>query len=1022
MNDKQKLSFIGKLKWAIIAPLFSFMLVASNAYAQDRQVKIGVLALRGPEESLQRWTLTAEYLTDQISGDTFIIVPLDFEQIFECVKNGEVDFVLTNSAIYVALEYLYEIDRIATMNVLFRGKTTKQFGGVIFTLKSRKDINNPEDLKNKSFMAAEKFSFGGWLMAMREFKDSGIDSHNDFLNLQFAGTHDKVVCAVRKGEVDAGTVRTGILEKMDKEGKISINDFKIINQQHPENFSLLISTRLYPEWPIAKVKHTSAQLARQVSIALLSMPSDSRAAEKADIAGWDIPNNYQSVHTCLKEICVSPYEGLGIITLANLIEQYWYWLLLGFMVITILAVVAVYVSRLNHKLNITTTELKESRNILEQKVEERTSELRESNQELIKENEDRRRAEKELQLERDNFKNILGSMADGIYIVNKEYEIKYINPVTKKEFGPADGRKCYEYLHGRTEVCPWCKISDVLAGKTVRWEWHSSKNQKTYDLIDTPFRNSDGSISKLEIFRDITEQKKAEEELKKSEYKYRRIFEESKEIIFVSSVDGRFQDINPAGIQLFGYSSLDDIQKISIPLDLYKNPGDKNEYLEQMKKSGFVKDYELCLKKKDGTEAIIVETSTAIYDDNKNVVAYRGIMRDITEKKGLEKQLMQAQKMEAIGTLAGGVAHDFNNLLTVINGYSGLALIQLDENNPLYEKILSIQQAGKRAETLTRQLLAFSRKQIYEPEIVSINQVIRSMDKMLARLISEDIHIETILPDKLPDIKADKSQLEQILINLVVNARDALNAVKKLDFHKTITIEAGHALLDKDYVSRHPGSQEGRYIFFAVSDNGIGMNEETRNRIFEPFFTTKGKYKGTGLGLSMTYGIVKQNKGSVYLYSEPGEGTMLKIYWPVTDEKLKDEKAIVEKRKIYGSETILFVEDDENVRAFATDALASLGYKVHSAANGRLALEAIEKEDLEFDIIVTDLVMPELSGKEFVEKVKGVVPDMKVLYTSGYTDNHLVHDGLLDEDTNFIHKPYSGTSLASKVRTILDNE
>lgn len=565
-------------------------------------------------------------------------------------------------------------------------------------------------------------------------------------------------------------------------------------------------------------------------------------------------------------------------------------------------------------------------------------------------------------------------------------------------------------------------LEEIRALSNEEWIEYPDGRRVLLDTLKTPYYSPNGTVLGLiGVSRDITKMKKAEDDLKESEKRYRRIFEESKDVIFVSTKEGRFLDMNPAGLQLFGYSSLEDIQKIDIPLNLYQNHSDRIKYLERIKEFGFVKDYELTLKKKDGSEVIVLETTTAIYDDEKNIIACRGIMRDVTEKRRLEEQLNQAQKMESIGTLAGGVAHDFNNLLTVINGYAEMALMQIDETNPLHKDILSIQQAGKRAETLTGQLLAFSRKQIYKTEIVEINLVISSIDKMLRRLIGEDISINTVLTDGLPNIKADKSQIEQIFINLVVNARDAIRAVTKADFLKKITIETGQVYLDKDYVSKHSGSQQGRHIFFAVSDNGIGMDEQTKQKIFEPFFTTKAKFKGTGLGMSMVYGIVKQNNGSVYVYSEPGEGTMFKIYWPSTDEKHTAVKEITSNENIYGSETILFVEDDENVCSFATKALTNLGYKVFKATNGRLALELIENEKLKFDLVITDLIMPELNGKEFVDKVKRIVPLVSVIYVSGYTDNHIVHNGLLDEDINFIHKPYSVQVLATKVRQVLDS-
>ncbi|MCK5136313.1 MAG: PhnD/SsuA/transferrin family substrate-binding protein [Bacteroidales bacterium] len=517
MNDKQKLGFTGNRKWVILTVFFFFVLVHSTAFTQENQVKIGVLAKRGHDITLKLWEPTAEYLSAKIPGKTFVIVPIPFEQIYSFVENGKVDFILANSSFYVELEHWYGANRLVTLKNLRTDGVYTEFAGVIFCKANRGDIRELTDIKGKTFMAVKETSLGGWRMAWREFKELGIDPYHDFKALSFGGTHDAVVYAVRDGEVDAGTIRTDVFERMQAEGKIDIKDYYVVPYKGGKTvkFPFLHSTRGYPEWPMAKVRHTSDTLAEKVAVALLEMPPNSDAAKAGQCAGWTIPMNYQSVHECLRELKVGPYKDLGKITLASLIQQYWPWILLGFIGIIILVAVTIYVIRLNRKLKISTIELRESRNILEQKVEERTSELRQSNQSLQKENMDRRQAEKALQMERDNFKNILGSMEDGVYIVNKEYEIEYLNPMIIKEFGPVNTHNCYEYLHGRTEVCPWCKILDVLAGKTVRWEWYSSKNQRTYDLIDTPFRNPDGSISKLEIFRDITKRMHVEEELKK---------------------------------------------------------------------------------------------------------------------------------------------------------------------------------------------------------------------------------------------------------------------------------------------------------------------------------------------------------------------------------------------------------------------------------------------------------------------------------------------------------------------------
>ncbi len=630
------------------------------------------------------------------------------------------------------------------------------------------------------------------------------------------------------------------------------------------------------------------------------------------------------------------------------------------------------------------------------------------------------------------YKTVTEFSSDWLMWIGKNQSIKYISPAVKTITGyepqefikdanlfihiihSQDKTRIFQEFENELDNPHFCsaKFRIIHKDRSVRWIAH--RCQPVFDDFNK-------IIGRVSSNRDITETEKIQEALKKSEKNYRGIFEESQDVIFVSSIDGKFLDINPAGLRLFGYSSLKEIQKINISRDIFKNAEDRRKYTECLQKIGFIKDYELQLKKKDGSEIIVLETTNAVYDDN--IAIYRGIMNDITERKNMERQLAQAQKMESIGILAGGVSHDFNNLLTVINGYAEMALMHMDYGNPLHKDITSILKAGKRAENLTSQLLAFSRKQIYKTEIVKINKVISSMDKMIRRLIGEDINIDTNLTDNLPQIKADISQLEQIFVNLVVNARDALRSVKKPGFQKKITIESGQVFLDKDYVTKHPGSQEGRYIFFAVSDNGVGMDEQTKQKVFEPFFTTKEKYKGTGLGLSMVYGIVKQNNGSVYVYSEPGEGTMFKVYWPATvEEESSPQKTAVDEEILYGTETILVVEDEEEVCRFASESLTSLRYKVYKAANGRLALELFKKEKLKIDLIVTDLIMPELNGKEFIEKVQEFYPEVKVIFVSGYTDNHIVHNGLLEEGVNFIHKPYSVRMLASAVRKVLDEK
>lgn len=544
-----------------------------------------------------------------------------------------------------------------------------------------------------------------------------------------------------------------------------------------------------------------------------------------------------------------------------------------------------------------------------------------------------------------------------------------------------------------------------------------------YEDRYSPMYGPDKSIIGLVVYViDITKRKRAEYALKESEEKYRAIFEDSQDIIFVISSDGKIIDINPSGLKLFGYTTLDEIQGVHVGNSLFTNPQDWSHHIEELQSHGFIKNKTLFLQRKDSTQLIVVENSTAIYNEHRKIIAYKGILRDITEQTKLTEQLAQTQKLESIGNLVAGIAHDFNNILTIINGFAEIALFNMESGQPVSKDVInSILHAGNRAENLTNQLLAFSRKQIYKPEVLNLNEIVQSIYKILQRLIGEDIEFELDMDHNIPNIKADNSQLEQIFVNLVINARDALQTINRPNFQKRIVIETGEAFLNKDYVLQQPESQEGWYVYFSVSDNGEGMDKETLKQIYEPFFTTKEKFKGTGLGLSMVYGIVKQNNGSIYVYSEPGEGSMFKIYWPVSRESIHEKRELIHSKNLFGSEKILFVEDDEDICNFATQALSSFGYTVNRASCGLEALELIKQNIIDFDIIVTDVIMPNMNGHEFIQKVKEFMPNVKVIYASGYVDNHIIHEGKLEAGVNLVHKPYSVKTLASMIREVLDN-
>jgi signal transduction histidine kinase len=385
------------------------------------------------------------------------------------------------------------------------------------------------------------------------------------------------------------------------------------------------------------------------------------------------------------------------------------------------------------------------------------------------------------------------------------------------------------------------------------------------------------------------------------------------------------------------------------------------------------------------------------------------------EKKALQEQLRQAQKMEAIAQLAGGIAHDFNNLLTIIKGYSQLSLLGLEEDDPLRGNLNEMGKATDRASDLIRQLLAFSRRQILEVKVLDVNSIIRNLEKMLGRIFGEDIERTTLLAEDLGRIKADPGQMEQVIMNLAVNAKDAMPGGGKL------ILETANVLSDEEYVQTHIDIKPGSYVMLSISDTGTGMTPEVKERIFEPFFTTKERSKGTGLGLSTVYGIVKQSGGDIRVYSEPGKGTTFRIYFPRVDEPLEEIKERVEPREIpRGRETILLVEDDEKVRKLALQILERLGYKVLEASEGNEALAIYEKHRDLIHLMVTDVIMPKMNGREVTHRLMSFHPEMKALYMSGYADDVVLHHGILEKGMNYIQKPFTMEGLARKVREVLD--
>jgi two-component system, cell cycle sensor histidine kinase and response regulator CckA len=507
--------------------------------------------------------------------------------------------------------------------------------------------------------------------------------------------------------------------------------------------------------------------------------------------------------------------------------------------------------------------------------------------------------------------------------------------------------------------------------------------------------------------------KKNEQALRRSEARYRSLVQSSVYGIYRSSLEGRFLDMNSALITMLGYSSAEEVLLLDPERDVFAQAAEHGRMIEEFRKNGRLDGFEVKWKRKDGRTITVRISGRAVSSADDPADVLEAIAEDVTDRRVLEDQFRQAQKMEAVGRLAGGVAHDFNNLLMVISGYAEVILSELDGGHPLHEKGRAIQLAADRATTLTRQLLAFSRKQLLELKVVDVNAIVQDMERLVRPLIGENVELVTLLSSQAVQTRADAGQLEQVLMNLVVNAKDAMPAGGKL------TIETQTAVVDEHHRGGPQFIRAGNYVLLSVSDTGMGMDRETQSRIFEPFFTTKEKGKGTGLGLSTVYGIVKQTNGYVMVQSEMGRGSVFHIYLPLTEGKTEPHPVPVPDVACGGHETILLVEDEESVRQLVRDTLTAKGYKVIEGENGEAGMAAAIQHKGKIDLVITDVVMPGMGGREMVKQLAASHPATKVLYLSGYTEDAIISDGSIESGTAFLQKPFTLQSLTRKVREVL---
>jgi len=641
-----------------------------------------------------------------------------------------------------------------------------------------------------------------------------------------------------------------------------------------------------------------------------------------------------------------------------------------------------------------------------------------------------------LERQRDRYAQIVSSSSEAMALVDRGYVYLVTNPSYRRLITGDDkslaGQRLEDVL-GRATFQDVVKpgLDRCFEGQEVRFETTRevlSGAPRFVEVLYTPCLADDGSVSAVAVcIRDITERKQAEKALKEAN----DIINRSSSVVFTwKNQEGWPVAFVSENVErLFGYTAEEFMTgKVSYvgcihPEDRERVAEEVTEHSSRVQIAEFTHEpYRIITK--DGSEKMISDWTSIVRNEEARITHYKGIVEDITERKRLEQerqelqeQFLQAQKMESVGRLAGGIAHDFNNLLTTILGNAEMVLMDTGKDDPRSEMIQEVKRAGERASNLTRQLLAFSRKQILQPEVICLNEVVNDMEKMLGRIIREDVGLKTDLAPDLGEVEADVGQIEQVIMNLCVNARDAMPK------GGTLTIETGNVELDEAYAMKHLAVTPGPYVMLAVSDTGTGMTREVKSQLFEPFFTTKEKGKGTGLGLSTIYGIVKQSNGNIWVYSEPGKGSTFKIYLPRHQGGSSGLKKAAKKEvALHGSETILLVEDDETVRNVTLKGLESYGYHVLCAQDGREALRILREYEGPIHLTLTDVVMPGMSGGDLAARAREEQQDLKFLFMSGYTDNDIVHKGFLDKGIAFLQKPFTPDHLARKVREVLEIE
>ncbi len=1002
------------LKVFLIMLLFLPTLTQSE---EMRDIRIGVLAYRGKEEAIRRWSPTADYLSLNLPGHRFSIIPLDFDEIGPATRDKRIDFIITNTSIYVELESAYGITRIATLKNRWKDRGYTVFGGVIFTRSDRKDINELRDLRGKRFMAVNETSLGGWRMAWREMKDKGINP-SDLKELRFGMTHDRVVLAVLNREVDAGTVRTDILEKMAEAGKIDIRDIKVINEKKVEGFPFLLSTRLYPEWPFARLRHVPEELSERVAIALLSMPLDSLAARISESSGWTTPLDYHPVHELMKELRVGPYRDYGKVTFGAFVKQYWYLIILTLLIIGILTCLLIIIARLNRRLNESKLRIQHAMEGLEILVKERTADLERKNKELLLEIEKRKGSEERLRESEEKFKSLVERSLTGVYII-QDGRFIYVNPEMANIFGYEPGEiinKKTPYDLTAEEYHPIVKenIRKRLDGETETVHYTFKGLKKDGSIIDVEVSGTvalmGGRPAIIGTIRDITEQIKRDEEREAARRFLQLVLDAISDQIMVIRPDYRIELINAPLKKVTKKDTY--CYSIShgrdLPCEGSEHPCPLREVMDKRKDVRTVHKH----LSSDGSEMIVEITASPVFDEKGEIIYVVEASRDITERVRLEEEhrmlmerLYLEEKEESIVTLTGGIAHDFNNMLMAVLGSAELLKMRAEkESLPYIENIIS---SAEKMADLVRQMLAYAGQGVYQPSNINLNASVMDALNMTHKGRYRDIQVELDLDKGLWPVYADRSQMQQMMVNLILNAFEAMGEKGGILSIKTsnVRIDTVQECKLNHYLS------EGEYVEIRVSDTGPGIPQGLHKRVFEPFFTTK--FMGRGLGLPAVAGIVKSHDGCIALESEEGKGTTIIIYLPRALEKEVIKRA--------GEATvrgIFVVDDDTTILGLLEETLSGAGYRVFTASDGLKAIDMFKEIKDITDLAVIDIEMPGMDGRRLIAELRSLSEGLKIIVSSGY-DRDTALSGIDPEPDAFIQKPYRLSILLNEVIALL---